>query len=261
MSFLSIDFTIFLLFVLILNWALLPFKNVYRLFLLGACYTFYGALSIKFLALLIHFSFWTWILGLGIATCSRGSLRKGFLTLHLLIGVGGLVFFKYYDLLYESLDHMATFAGIPPFLPQMDIAVPVGISFFTFQGLSYSIDAFRDTNRRVKNPLDLFIYIAFFPTILSGPIMRASDFIPQIGNVVPDRKSCSEAFCLVLSGLAKKLVLASYISQHVVRPVFDDCGVYSSFCVAIGVVGYSIQILCDFSGYTDMVRGIALLLG
>jgi D-alanyl-lipoteichoic acid acyltransferase DltB (MBOAT superfamily) len=261
MSFISLDFAIFLLLVLILNWTLVPRKRLYRLFLLGACYTFYGALSLKFLIVLIHFSIWSWLLGRGIAVCSRGWLRKCFLTVHLLIGIGGLVFFKYYDLLYESVGQMANYMGARPFLPQVDIAIPLGISFFTLQGLSYSIDVFRDAGRQVKNPVDLLIFIAFFPTILSGPIMRAADFVPQIGNMSHDRKSSSEAFCLILSGLAKKLVLACYLSKHVVQPVFEDYGSYSSFCVAVGVVGYSVQILCDFSGYTDLVRGIALLMG
>jgi D-alanyl-lipoteichoic acid acyltransferase DltB (MBOAT superfamily) len=261
MSLISIEFAIFLFIALALNWALLPFKRLYRLFLLSACYIFYGALSLKFLALLINFSVWTFLLGGGIAVCSGIRLRKSLLVLHLLIGIGGLIFFKYYDLLYESMGQLAVYVGSAPFLPEIDIAVPVGISFFTFQGLSYSIDVFRDAGHRVKSPLDLFIFIAFFPTILCGPIMRASDFVPQIGNMRQDRKSSGEAFCLILSGLAKKLVVASYLSKHVVQPVFEDYGSYSSFCVALGVLGYSVQILCDFSGYTDMVRGIALLLG
>ena len=261
MSFISIEFAIFLFLVLVLNWLLRPARGLYRLFLLGACYTFYGLLNLKFLALLIHFSLWTWLLGRGIAFCSTRWIRQSFLIFHLLIGIGGLILFKYYDLLYESLDHLAAHIGTASFLPQTEIAVPAGISFFTLQGLSYSIDVFRDANRQVKNPTDVLIFVAFFPTILSGPIMRASDFVPQIGNMGHDRKSSSEAFCLILSGLAKKLVLASYLSKHVVQPVFEDCTAYSSPYVALGIVACSIQIFCDFSGYTDLVRGIALLMG
>lgn len=261
MAFISINFAIFFLFVLVLNWILRPMGRVYRLFLLGTCYFFYGAFNSYFLVLLIHFSIWTWLLARAIALSSKEWQRRSLLIFNLFIGVGGLFFFKYYDLFFESFNHLFVSMGFGIGLPEFDIAVPVGISFFTFQGLSYSIDVFRNPQRLVKNPLDVFIFISFFPTILSGPIMRAADFIPQIGNMRQDRKSSSEGFCLILSGLAKKLVLASYLSKHVVEPVFDNFGDYSSFCVALGAVGYSIQILCDFSGYTDIVRGVALLMG
>jgi alginate O-acetyltransferase complex protein AlgI len=261
MAFISINFTIFFLVVLVLNWTLRPMRIIYRLFLLGACYFFYGAFNSYFLILLIHFSIWTWLLGNAIALSSKDWQRRSLLILNLIIGVGGLFFFKYYDLFFESFNHFFVLMGLRSGLPEIDIAVPVGISFFTFQGLSYSIDVFRKPQRLVKNPLDVFIFIAFFPTILSGPIMRAADLIPQIGNMRLDRKSSSEGFCLILSGLAKKLVLASYLSKHIVEPVFDNFSDYSSFCVALGVVGYSIQILCDFSGYTDIVRGVSLLMG
>ncbi len=261
MDLLSLDFALFLLVVLTLNWMLLPFQTLYRLFLLTASYVFYGALSPVFLVILIHFSIWTWLLGLGIGRARTSFGRRGLLTVHLIIGLGGLVFFKYYDLLYESLGFvLAGFQAHQP-LPELDLVVPVGISFFTFQGLSYSIDTYRDPERTVRNPLDLFNYLAFFPTILSGPIMRAGTFIPQIGTMRLDRSSSSRAFALIVTGLAKKLVLSSYLFDHVVQPVFENPGDFSSFAAALGALGYSIQILCDFSGYTDLVTGIALLLG
>ncbi|HBD07621.1 MAG TPA: MBOAT family protein [Syntrophobacteraceae bacterium] len=261
MGLISLDFALFLLVVLLLNWVLVPTKTIYRLFLLGACYVFYGSLSPVFLLLLIHFSFWTWLLGLGIGGARSHRWRKGLLSVHLVIGVGGLVFFKYYDLLYESLSHVFAQMGIGTLVPELDLAVPVGISFFTFQGLSYTIDVFRDPRCLVKKPLDIFIFTAFFPTILSGPIMRSKDFIPQIGNMRLDGKSSGEAFSLIVMGLAKKLVLSSYLLEHVVQPVFESPGDYSSVTAAVGALGYSVQILCDFSGYTDLVTGIALLMG
>jgi alginate O-acetyltransferase complex protein AlgI len=261
MGLISLDFAFFLLVVLLLNWVLRPSKMLYRLFLLGACYVFYGTLNPTFLLTLIHFSLWAWLLGLGIGVASTSWLRRGLLAVHLVIGIGGLVFFKYYDLLYESLSPVFAQMGIGALVPDFDLAVPVGISFFTFQGLSYTIDVFRDPHRVVKNPLDVFIFIAFFPTILSGPIQRSADFVPQIGNMHFDGKSSCTAFSLILLGLAKKLVLSSYLFDHVVQPVFEHPGDYSSLSAAIGTVGYSIQILCDFSGYTDLVTGIALLLG
>jgi alginate O-acetyltransferase complex protein AlgI len=261
MGLISLDFAIFLLVVLPLNWALRPFKVLYRLFLLGASYAFYGSLSLHFLLMLVHFSFWTWLLGLGIGAFRRAWLRKGLLTLHLVLGIGQLVFFKYYDLFYETLSQAFAQMGFRLGLPDFDMAVPVGLSFFTFQGLSYSIDVFRNRHAVVKNPLDVSLFVAFFPTILSGPIMRAADFVPQIGNIRLDRKSSVEAFSLILTGLAKKLVVSSYLFSHVVQPVFENPWDYSSLCAAIGALGYSVQILCDFSGYTDLVTGIALLMG
>lgn len=261
MSLVSLDFVLFLLVVVALNWALLPLKTLYRIFLLAACYLFYGMLGVHFLVILVNFSVWTWLLGLGIGYSRAAWFRKSLVALHVLIGIGGLAFFKYYDLFYESLSRVFLQIGAPPLLPELDVAVPLGISFFTFQGLSYSIDVFRDPGRVVKNPMDALIFVAFFPTLLSGPIMRSADFIPQIGAVRHDNKTACEAFSLILMGLAKKLVLSSYLFEHVVQPVFENPCDFSSLCVAIGALGYSIQILCDFSGYTDLVTGIALLMG
>ncbi|MHC1741793.1 MAG: MBOAT family protein [Syntrophobacteraceae bacterium] len=261
MDLLSLDFALFMLVVLLLNWALMPRKSLYRLFLLSASYVFYGSLSQLFLLILLHFSVWTWALGLGIGLARTSLARRALLVAHLVIGVGGLVFFKYYDLLYESLNQVLARMATGPLLPELDVAVPVGISFFTFQGLSYTIDVYRDRQRVVKAPIDVCIYLAFFPTILSGPIMRAPDFIPQIGNRRLDRTSSSMGFSLIVTGLAKKLVLSSYLFDHVVQPVFENPGGFSSFSAALGALGYSIQILCDFSGYTDLVTGVAMLLG
>lgn len=261
MDLLSLDFALFMCVVMLFNWVLLPVKWLYRLFLLSACYVFYGWMSSLFLLLLAHFSFWTWLLGLGIG-CSRSpSVRKGLLVLHVVLGIGGLAFFKYYDLLFESISRLTSRLALAAPLPELDLVVPVGISFFTFQGLSYVIDTYRDRRHTVKNPIDVGIYVAFFPTILSGPIMRSAEFIPQIGRMVFDSASSSRAFSLILTGLAKKLVLSSYLYEHVVQPVFENPQDFSSLAAAIGVLGYSIQILCDFSGYTDLVTGIALLLG
>jgi alginate O-acetyltransferase complex protein AlgI len=261
MGLVSLDFAIFLLVVLLFNWVLQPSKMLYRCFLLAACYVFYGSLSLYFLVLLIHFSVWTWLLGLGIGVGYRSWLRRGLLTFHLLLGIGGLVFFKYYDLLYETFSPVLARMGMASWAPELDLAVPMGISFFTFQGLSYTIDVFRDPRRVVKSPLDVLIFVAFFPTILCGPIMRSADFIPQIGNLHLDRSSSSQAFSLIVTGLAKKLVVSSYLFDHVVQPVFENPGDYSSVAAVLGAVGYSIQILCDFSGYTDLVTGVALLMG
>ncbi len=261
MDLLSLEFALFMLVVLLLNWSLADRKSVYRIFLLCASYIFYGALSRLFLLILIHFSVWTWALGLGIGLARTAFARRAFLAAHVVIGVGELVLFKYYDLLFELFNQMLAQMAIKPVLPELDVAVPVGISFFTFQGLSYTIDVFRDGRRAVKAPIDLFIYLAFFPTILSGPIMRAPSFVPQIGNMRLDRASSSMAFSLILTGLTKKLVLSSYLFDHVVQPVFEHPGEFSSFTATLGALGYSVQILCDFSGYTDLVTGAAMLLG
>lgn len=261
MSLISLSFALFMLVVLALNWALRPMKPLYRLFLLGASYVFYGSLSPVYLLLLVHFSIWSYVLGFGIGRWTRPWARKLLVAVHLFIGIGGLVFFKYYDLLYELVARTLVQPGLLDSLPQFDLAIPVGISFFTFQGLSYTIDVYRDRSRVVKNPLDVLNFVAFFPTLLSGPIMRAGEFVPQIGNMRLDNRTSSRAFSLILTGLAKKLVLSSYLFEHAVQPVFESPGEYSSICVLLGLLGYTMQILCDFSGYTDLVTGLALLMG
>ena len=144
----------------------------------------------------------------------------------------------------------------------LDIFLPVGISFFTFQSLSYTIDVYRRDLRPLDSLLDYAFYVSFFPQLVAGPIVRARDFIPQIRRpLYVSSEMFGQGIFLIVSGLFKKAVISDYISVNFVERIFDNPGLYSGVENLFGVYGYALQIYCDFSGYGDMAIGIALLLG
>lgn len=142
------------------------------------------------------------------------------------------------------------------------IMLPVGISFFTFQTISYSVDIYRGHIQPVKSPLDFGFYVSFFPQLVAGPIVRASEFIPQLyKDYSLDRKTFGMALFWILNGLLKKVLLADYLAVNFVDRVFDNPSLYSGFENMMALFGYSLQVYADFSGYTDIAIGVALLLG
>ena len=143
-----------------------------------------------------------------------------------------------------------------------DIFLPVGISFFVFQSLSYTIDVYRRKLQPLGSLLDYAFYVSFFPQLVAGPIVRASDFIPQIRRpLCVTREMFGQGVFLIVSGLFKKAVISDYISVNFVERIFDNPSLYSGLENLLGVYGYTLQIYCDFSGYSDMAIGLALLLG
>ena len=183
--------------------------------------------------------------------------RKWLVTLSLLIDLGLLGYFKYTNFFGQML---ASFSG-GHFEP-LDIFLPVGISFFTFQSLSYTIDVYRREIKPLSNLLDYAFYVSFFPQLVAGPIVRAKDFIPQIRKpLFVSNEMFGRAVFLIVAGLFKKTVISDYISINFVDRVFDNPLLYSGVENLMAVYGYTLQIYCDFSGYSDMAIGIALLLG
>ena len=183
--------------------------------------------------------------------------RKTWVAVSLLINLGLLCYFKYTNFLcgfFASLTG-GTFTA-------MDIFLPVGISFFTFQSLSYTIDVYRKEITPLTNLLDYAFYVSFFPQLVAGPIVRARDFIPQIRRpLFVSKEMFGKGIFLIVSGLFKKAVISDYISINFVERIFDNPTLYSGVENLMGVYGYALQIYCDFSGYSDMAIGIALLLG
>lgn len=183
--------------------------------------------------------------------------RKLIVCCSLCFNLGLLCYFKYTNFFYEMLAPLWHGTYHP-----LDIFLPVGISFFTFQSLSYTIDVYRKDLKPLSNLLDYVFYVSFFPQLVAGPIVRARDFIPQIRQpLYVSPEMFGQGVFFIVSGLFKKAVISDYISVNFEERIFDNPGLYSGLENLFGVYGYALQIYCDFSGYSDMAIGIALLLG
>ena len=183
--------------------------------------------------------------------------RKFYLVLSVILNLSFLGYFKYTNFLIDNYNGL--FSGNVPF---HDIILPVGISFYTFQSMSYIIDIYRKELQPTKNILDYMFFVSFFPQLVAGPIVRASDFIPQIYKKLNlTREEVNAALFLIIGGLIKKTFISDYISLNFVDRVFDSPSSYTAFENLMASYGYALQIYCDFSGYSDMAIGIAMLLG
>ncbi|MDR2042237.1 MAG: MBOAT family protein, partial [Tannerella sp.] len=196
--------------------------------------------------------------------------KKAWVALSVCINLGMLGYFKYAGFLYNlgvmCLQHTGAWLGIPSLASltytTVDIFLPVGISFFTFQSLSYTLDIYRGRLLPLNRWIGYLFYISFFPGLVAGPIVRARDFIPQMYRTPAlSREHLGEGLFLIICGLLKKCVISDYLSLNLVDRVFDAPALYTGVENLLGVYGYALQIYCDFSGYSDMAIGIALWLG
>ena len=189
------------------------------------------------------------------AKTQRG--KRWLLTGSLCINLGVLCYFKYTNFFLDIFHSVLSTPSL-----SFDILLPVGISFFIFQSISYVIDVYRGRIEPLERILDYVFYISFFPQLVAGPIVKAKDFIPQIHQPhILTKEVWGEAFCLILVGLFKKCVISDYISINFVDRIFDAPALYSGVENLFAVYGYAVQIYCDFSGYSDIAIGIALLFG
>lgn len=220
---------------------------------------FYYKTSGIFVLLLIGLSFSDYTIGYLIHNATGELRRKMLLILSITINLGILCYFKYTNFFITILND---FSWVDP-LELENIFLPVGVSFFTFQSMSYVIDVYRRNVEPTRRWIHYLFYLSFFPQLVAGPIVRAKDFLPQIyyKSVYVSREMFSRGFMLILSGLFKKAVISDFISQNFVDRIFDNPLMYSGVENLLGVYGYAMQIYCDFSGYSDMAIGIALLLG
>ena len=220
-------------------------------------YFYYKSSGIYFL-LLIFVSICDYIIAHAIARSDDRRGRKQLVALSVAINLGMLAYFKYTDFFIEMANGIVG-GG---FLEFQNIFLPVGISFFVFQSMSYTIDIYRGQIRPLDRWIDYIFYLSFFPQLVAGPIVRARDFIPQIRRpLLVSREMYGRAIALIAVGLIKKAVISDYISLNFVDRIFDEPALYSGFECLMGIYGYALQIYCDFSGYSDMAIGIALLLG
>ncbi len=183
--------------------------------------------------------------------------QRFFLVASVVINLGLLAYFKYAYFLVENLGWLTGKT-----YQIWEIVLPVGISFFTFQTMSYTIDIYRRKLEPVSNILDFAFYVSFFPQLVAGPIVRATDFIPQIrARIRVNQEDLGRGLMLICLGLFKKAVISDYISSHFVDRIFADPTYHTGFENLMAVYGYALQIYCDFSGYSDMAIGMGLLMG
>ncbi len=182
---------------------------------------------------------------------------KAIVAVNVLLNVGMLVYFKYFNLLVDAFASVVSMRFDP-----VEVILPAGISFFTFRSISYLVDIYRRQLDACESFLDYAFYLTFFPPLLAGPVVRAKDMLPQIKNASAATPTMiSEGLFLIMTGLVKKVVIADYISGNFVDRIFDNPLLYSGFENLMGCIGFTIQLYCDFSGYSDMAIGLALLLG
>lgn len=226
--------------------------------ILFSLYFYYKSSGIYFL-LLIFAATSDFLIAQGIYRVRSRAAKRWLVVLSVMVNLGMLGYFKYTNFLVDIANQMFG----QGFLQFQNIFLPVGISFFVFQSMSYTIDIYRRQLTPLTCWLDYFFYLSFFPQLVAGPIVRARDFIPQIRQnpLRVTREMFGRGLFLIMTGLVKKAVISDYISVNFVDRVFDNPMLYSGFENLMGVYGYALQIYCDFSGYSDMAIGIALLLG
>ncbi len=262
MLFPTVEFALLFAVVFALSWALRGTRTPRLLVLIAASYVFYGYWNPLFCLLLAGSSLGNWAIGLLIHKAPTPRVRKLLVALGVTANLVVLGFFKYYGFFLENLADLLTSLGLERDLPWMEIILPVGISFFTFQGISYIVDVARGEIRAAKNPLDILLYISFFPQLVAGPIVRASTFVPQIQKLPSGEAILAPmAVLLILGGLFKKMVIANWLGTEIVDPVFLAPIEVSPLERLIAVYAFAVQIYCDFSAYSDIAIGAAALLG
>ena len=256
MLFPTFTFAAFFAVVLPVGWALRSRPTPWKLFMLAASYWFYAAWDARFVLLLAAMTVGNKAAAAANARAVRRGAKRLAVAGALVLDLGVLSFFKYYDFFTDSLERNLGLSS-----PALDIVLPVGISFFTFQAISYVVDVHRGKTEPA-GLLDFAVYLSFFPQLVAGPIVRATEFLPELAAARrPDRVETGRAVQLIGRGLFKKVVISDFLARAIVDDAFGAPGEYGALDVLFGIYGYAVQIYADFSGYTDMAIGIALLLG
>ncbi len=262
MSFQSLHFLLFVGAVFALNRVLLHRFDARKNLLLVASYYFYMCWDWRYAALLLLMSGVNFVAGRRIADSPTARGRKLWLAFALAVSLGVLGYFKYADFFIGSAAQLLASFGVEADLPLLQLLLPVGISFFTFQSLSYTLDIYRGREQPTASFRDFALFVAFFPTVLSGPITRARQFIPQLEQPPADsRARLEEGLVLIVRGFVKKMAFADVLAVHLVNPAFGAPGEYSPLFLLVAVYAFSFQLYMDLSGYTDIARGVAKLLG
>jgi alginate O-acetyltransferase complex protein AlgI len=256
----SLTFVVFYVVVFALYWSL-RVRTPQNVLLLLASWVFYGAWSWKFLLLLIASSLLDYVCALVIERSRTNRRKRLLVTLSVTANVLLLATFKYLGFFVTEFARLLEALGVGASVPVLEIVLPVGISFYTFQTIGYVVDVYRGKIKASRNLLDYALYVAFFPQLVAGPIERAGNLLPQFQK---PRTWSTPAFesglALAFWGLFKKIVIADNLAPYV-DAVFAEPAVFSGVALTTATVFFAFQIYCDFSGYTDTARGVARMLG
>ncbi len=244
------------------SYLLLVARKVRLLFILGASYVFYAQWDYRFLPLIWGSSTADWWLAKKISATTDPKRRKRWLLGTVILNLGVLGFFKYFNFGFDTASAALSALGVDTPEVALRVALPVGISFFTFESMSYVIDVYRGELPPQESYAEYLSFVAFFPHLVAGPIVRPRDLLPQLaGPARFNSRELSEGLFLIAVGLGKKIVVGDYLALNLIDRVFDAPLMYSAVETYAATVGYALQIYCDFSGYTDIAIGSALLLG
>ena len=262
MLFNSIEFFIFLPIVFLLYWfATGNDKRLQNILIIVASYVFYGWWDWHFLFLIAFSSFVDFLLGQQIFKTESQKKKKLFLGISLGVNLGILGFFKYFNFFIDSFATALNGVGLEANLPLLQIILPVGISFYTFQTLSYSIDIYRNQLKPTEDPFAFFAFVSYFPQLVAGPIERASNLLPQfLSERTFNIEDAKDGLRQMLWGLFKKVVIADNCAM-IVNEAFANPGEQSSIMLIIGAIFFAFQIYGDFSGYSDIAIGLSKLFG
>lgn len=261
MLFNSIEFFIFLPIVFVLYWLVFEKKHSWQnILILVASYIFYGWWSWKFLGLLMLCTLLDYLYGFKVASSNKRT-SKVFLWLSIINNLGILAIFKYYDFFALELNQALNQFGIQSNLTLLHFTLPIGISFYTFHGMSYIFDIYNGKQKPANKFIEYAIFVSFFPLLVAGPIERASNLLPQVQNPRQFRyKQLVDGCRLILWGLFKKVVIADGLAG-IVNSIFNNYQNENGVTLIIGAVAFSFQIYGDFSGYSDIAIGTAKLFG
>ncbi len=262
MLFPTVEFALFFLAVLLISWSLHRFNTLHKLFLLLASYVFYGFWDWSYVPLLFGISLFSGLVAQQIQASESPQARKSWLALGVTVCLSTLGYFKYTSFAFTSILNLWAHIAPPPTVRIPSPLLPLGVSFFVFHAISLMMDCYRRKLSQRVRMLDALLYVAFFPQLIAGPILRASSFLPQLTIPRnPQHIRVNRAFLLIVAGLFKKVVISNLLATRLVEQVFAAPQAFSRGDVLLAIYGYAAQIYCDFSGYTDIAIGCAMLLG
>lgn len=260
MLFNSVEFLCFFVAVFCLYW-LLPAGRPRVWLLLIASYYFYMSWNAKLAVVVAGSSLVDYFLALGIQGSKTEGRRKALLTTSIVMNLGLLSYFKYSNFFLDSLGHLLGAIGLPHSMPVLNVITPIGISFYTFEAISYTVDVYNRRTNAEQNPVNFLLFITFFPRMVAGPIIRAKNFLPQLSrrtHLSWPRVQLGMEY--VMMGLFKKIAIADRMAC-LVDPVYQSPQQYQTGSLWVAIIAYSLQVYGDFSGYSDIAIGTAHMLG